>query len=182
MSEANDVEIADCNLPSHPPGVRGPRTEEGKRWSRRNATSHGIFAQIAFAGEHGESFAEYKRLHKELRKAISPVRALEETLVAQLAYEFHRLGRVYKAERGIAPLIFERVARAVDDKDVQQPIEIDRRAEIIIPRKDLDPEIILRYTITINKQIGRILSQLERLQRMRLGQPLTPPINVQVTE
>lgn len=40
---------------------------------------------------------------------------------------------------------------------------------------------LLRYETTISREIERTLNQLERLQRMRLGQAVLPPINVSVT-
>jgi hypothetical protein len=40
---------------------------------------------------------------------------------------------------------------------------------------------LLRYETTISREIERTLNQLERLQRMRLGQAVPPPIHVNVT-
>jgi hypothetical protein len=40
---------------------------------------------------------------------------------------------------------------------------------------------LLRYETTIFREIDRTLNQLERLQRMRLGQPVPPPINLNIT-
>jgi hypothetical protein len=40
---------------------------------------------------------------------------------------------------------------------------------------------LLRYEAHLSRECDRTLTQLERLQRMRLGQPVTPPMNVQVT-
>jgi hypothetical protein len=42
-------------------------------------------------------------------------------------------------------------------------------------------EKLLRYQVTLERSIERTLTQLERLQRMRLGQPVAPPIKVQLT-
>jgi len=161
----------------------GPRTPEGKRRSGRNATRHGIFAQIAIAGQPQESLREYKKLHKAFRKTIEPVGALEEILVELLTFEFLRLGRVYKADLRVAPLIFERLAKAVDDVEAGvQAIEIDRQTEVVLLRKELDPELVLRYGNTINRQIERLIFQIEHLQRIRLGRIVAPAISVQVTE
>lgn len=44
-----------------------------------------------------------------------------------------------------------------------------------------DMDRLLRYETSISREIERTLNQLERLQRMRLGQPVPPPINVNVT-
>ena len=40
---------------------------------------------------------------------------------------------------------------------------------------------LLRYEATLSREFERTLNQLERLQRMRLGQPVPPPINLNVT-
>jgi hypothetical protein len=40
---------------------------------------------------------------------------------------------------------------------------------------------LLRYEAAISREIDRTLNQLERRQRMRLGQAVPPPINVSVT-
>jgi hypothetical protein len=42
-------------------------------------------------------------------------------------------------------------------------------------------ERILRYEASLERAFDRALAQLERLQRMRLGQPVAPPIKVDVT-
>jgi hypothetical protein len=40
---------------------------------------------------------------------------------------------------------------------------------------------LLRYGASIDREIDRLLKQLERLQRMRLGQPVLPPIDINVS-
>jgi hypothetical protein len=40
---------------------------------------------------------------------------------------------------------------------------------------------LLRYGTSLDREMDRTLKQLERLQRMRLGQPLPPPIDVNVS-
>ena len=42
-------------------------------------------------------------------------------------------------------------------------------------------ERILRYEASLERAFDRALAQLERLQRMRLGQPVAPPIKVDLT-
>jgi hypothetical protein len=41
------------------------------------------------------------------------------------------------------------------------------------------PELLLRYK-SLESEIERKLNQLDRLQRMRLGQPVPPPVKVEV--
>src|SRR5260370_1094392 len=40
---------------------------------------------------------------------------------------------------------------------------------------------LLRYEAALSREIERTLNQLERTQRMRLGQPVPPPINLNIT-
>ena len=40
---------------------------------------------------------------------------------------------------------------------------------------------LLRYETSLDRSIERILNQLERRQRMRLGQQVLPPINLNIT-
>ncbi|MFY9584304.1 MAG: hypothetical protein WAR21_07430 [Candidatus Acidiferrales bacterium] len=48
-------------------------------------------------------------------------------------------------------------------------------------RRELSPELLLRYETSLERQFDRILTQLERLQRMRLGQPVPPPVKVELS-
>jgi hypothetical protein len=60
--------------------------------------------------------------------------------------------------------------------------EIDRvrqRDAALIPKPEV-AEKLLRYQIMLDRSVERTLTQLERLQRMRLGQPVAPPIKVQL--
>jgi hypothetical protein len=42
-------------------------------------------------------------------------------------------------------------------------------------------ERLLKYEASINREIDRILTQLERLQRMRLGQLVSSPIKLDIS-
>ena len=41
-------------------------------------------------------------------------------------------------------------------------------------------EVVVRYETTIERQLYRAVDQLERLQRVRGGEIVPPPINVQL--
>ncbi len=47
----------------------------------------------------------------------------------------------------------------------------------LIPSPEV-AEKLLRYQITLERSIERTMAQLERLQRMRLGQPVAPPVQI----
>lgn len=50
----------------------------------------------------------------------------------------------------------------------------------ILPTRD-DMRSILRYEITIERQLYKAFDQLERLQRARKGESVPPPINLRIT-
>jgi hypothetical protein len=42
-------------------------------------------------------------------------------------------------------------------------------------------ELLMRYETHFSREIDRILNQIERLQRMRKGQPLPPQLDVKIS-
>jgi hypothetical protein len=55
-----------------------------------------------------------------------------------------------------------------------------RKAAALVPQPPI-LERLLRYEAHLSREFDKTLSQLERLQRMRLGQPVIPPINVRLS-
>jgi hypothetical protein len=63
-------------------------------------------------------------------------------------------------------------------------IEVDRTSLEMLRRSIPEsPSLdrLLRYEASLERAFDRTLSQLERLQRMRLGQPVLPPVRVEVS-
>ena len=81
----------------------GPRTELGKRHSRRNAGKHLIYAAVFAPSmkELGENPADFARLRDSLRQAFKPQDGFEEMLVEDMLVTRWRLGRARRAEMGI---------------------------------------------------------------------------------
>jgi|SRR5665213_2110864 len=74
----------------------GPRTSAGKEISKRNATTHGIFTEVAVLP--GEPLDEYVSLWEGLSEALKPESELEVLLVDKLVMITWRLRRVLEAE------------------------------------------------------------------------------------
>jgi hypothetical protein len=74
----------------------GPRTQQGKERSKRNAVTHGIFSKAVVL--KGESQAEFNALLNGLRNDRQPVGTMEELLVEKLAVLFWRNRRLLIAE------------------------------------------------------------------------------------
>jgi hypothetical protein len=85
-----------------------------------------------------------------------------ENFLEDLKEEIKRLGRYKKEQVAVlsSKLELESFRRNVPDTP-----QLDR---------------LLRYEASLERAIDRALSQLERLQRMRKGQPVLPPIKVEI--
>src|SRR5271166_2849305 len=81
----------------------GPKTEEGKSRSRRNAVKHGVLvsALLITEGQGAEDPAEFDELLGGLRQDFAPVGALEEMLVEKIAVCWWRQKRALRCEAGL---------------------------------------------------------------------------------
>jgi len=141
------------------PKSGGPRTPKGKQISSQNSLKHGVFSQVALL--KGESRTKFDSLLSGLRNDYKPEGTREELFVDILAVLFWRLRRLIIAER-------------------DQPRSILQSALT----DDLGPpplDLLLRYQSYLDRAIERTLSQLERLQRIRKGQPVPPTFNVNLS-
>ncbi len=136
----------------------GPRTELGKQRSSQNAIKHGIFSEVTVLKD--ESRAKYESLLRELWETLRPEGKLEEILVEKLATILWRHRRVLVAEGDEIRKDYEFLGMD------QQNQRLDR---------------LLRYEASLERAFDRTLNQLERLQRMRHGQPVPPRIDFTVS-
>ena len=95
-------------------GPTGPRTEDGKACSSRNATKHGFYAarDYILPGEEGE----FETQHDALISELSPEGVLEQVLASEIMTAAWRLRRCGIVEAGFAgaPEPDEKLQRAVD--------------------------------------------------------------------
>lgn len=138
------------------PGTGGPRTPEGEERSKINAVKHGIFSKVIVL--KGEPRIAFDALLNGLFNDLQPEGELEGILVEKLAILIWRYRRLIVAEA--------ENSQAVDF--------------LAGDEKLLNREHLLRYEASIERSFDRTLSQLERAQRMRLGQPILPPIKLDV--
>ena len=90
---------------------------------------------------------------------LQPEGELEEILVEKLAILIWRYRRLI-------------VAEAENSQAVDFFVQDEMRWK---------GEHLLRYEASIERAFDRTLSQIERAQRMRLGQPILPPIKLDVS-
>ena len=74
----------------------GPRTEEGKRKSSRNALKHGLTSKEILIGD--ERAEDFGALLKGLEADFAPSSTIEHELVRRLATLFWRQRRVHRLE------------------------------------------------------------------------------------
>jgi hypothetical protein len=77
----------------------GPRTESGKRRSRRNAIRHGLTAETVI--DALEDAADYRAFERAIKSDYSPQTAIEGQLVSRLASLLWRLRRAVIIESGL---------------------------------------------------------------------------------
>jgi hypothetical protein len=119
----------------------GPRTEVGKRRSRRNAIRHGLTAETVI--DTLEDAAHYKAFERAIRSDYSPQTAIEGQLVSRLASLLWRLRRAVIIESGLLNIQAEKICdqsarlRSTNEHDVDRlgifrkflrPLDLESRA------------------------------------------------------
>jgi len=141
----------------------GPRTEDGRRMSSRNATQHGLFASDVVA--HGEDQARYQALLDALFAEHQPATVTEELLVERLALAFWREKRLARAEKKM----MESSMAAASEKPIQIGLAIFPEPRETVVSNALaedgllaiqDQLLIGRYQTMISNQIRQALKDL----------------------
>jgi hypothetical protein len=128
----------------------GPRTEEGKAVSSRNAITHGLFSQHDYVPAGREP--EYQNVVSSLTAELAGATAAEQVLVSEIVSAAWKLRRCAEAEAALSEHFPEEFLITEDPVAVRRQNSIDRarsRAHGI-------------YT--------RSLAELRRLQTNRLAQ------------
>jgi hypothetical protein len=140
-----------------------------RRKSRGNSVTHGIFAGLLLReGFLDESAGDYTRLLSAVRQAVKPTDSFEHLLVENLTIQYLRLTRVYAADWQTAPKLFEMVEEVFEGNYPKAETEwVERANHTLVIRHGPAPDLLIRYETSIERQIGRILDQLEQWRRMR---------------
>jgi hypothetical protein len=100
----------------------GPRTEIGKRRSRRNAIRHGLTAETVI--DILEDPADYRAFERAIKSDYSPQTAIEGQLVSRLASLLWRLRRAVIVESGLLNMQAETIqspcSRPTNEYDVDR--------------------------------------------------------------
>jgi hypothetical protein len=151
---------------------RGPKNTNATRY---NARKHGLFAAGLTELDKG-----YRTILRDLMAELKPVGALEDILAQSAALEIVRLSRARRLEAG-------HITSVLNPPNTNIGISLD---EIFDPGKpaaidalDAQPlvNIFQRYESVIFNRLFRTLHELERRQRMRLGDSVPPPASLDVS-
>jgi hypothetical protein len=155
--------------------------------TRYNATKHGLLSEGVTELDNPEKF---QSLAAQLKKELKPVGILEHECVHQIAVLTLRIRRVrlLEAEAFTAHL---NPATTVDHPGTLTAVDPDLfgRIEILdigLPAQVSNDAIdrinrtVLRYETSIENKLFRWQNQLERLQRLRHGEKIPAPANVEL--
>lgn len=161
VSQGSDNQTVESGNPRTSAAKRGP-TPQGKRTSRRNSLSHGIFARVVLID--GEPQEQFRALVRGFREYFQPVGLFEDVLVEKLAAIVWRHRRLMIVDRRrTAEWAAGLVAESVE--------------ELLLPM-----ELLLKYESALERAFDRTLGQLERAQRTRLGQSVVPRLALDITQ
>jgi hypothetical protein len=188
----------------------GPKTLEGKAASSKNAIKHGLLSDEALLP--GEDKGKFEQFAGQLRAELGPQGELELALVERVIGLLWRLRRIGKLEAGVLfwhrCLVANPPEVTHSNHSYRQEImrrnrdqeEARRRANAIEHAKKTDAfELaatgeahiggenslakLSRYETSIQRNLLRMLHELQRLQAARKGQPVPAPqvVDIDVT-
>ena len=163
----------------------GPKTDEGKAITAKNALKHGLFAvDTILPGENAQEFGDFLgTLHIEMK----PAGELECVLVGRIAGLLWRLKRIGRLEVGI--LMWARAEG--DSLDAQFSKLLGRPDTPFIAKQGhayMKTEDSLaklsRYETSLERSLYKALHEFQRLQAARNGKHVPTPVvvDVEVTE
>jgi hypothetical protein len=189
----------------------GPRTPQGKERSKFNARKHGLFSKAVLLQDESRAEYDallnglMEDFHSQGKLETVPVETLavlmwrkRRLLQVEMAKISNRIAKgladgEYARDGSERPLHitihFAEPHTSLDqDKDmVPAPMASTETqkpkfntAAVRIPSDEASDHLI-RYEAHLSREIDRILNRLERLQRIRKGQPLPPQLDVKIS-
>ncbi len=159
----------------------GPRTEEGKAASRRNALRHGLTAKTVVLDL--EDPQEFEQFRSRILEAFAPAEGAEQLLTEEVASALWRLKRAQRIEAAAFDHHLETLKHRVlpDDPDARNSLAADVGLGIVISDEYAEPfRKLFRYLGAAERYYLRLQAQLLKLQadRRRRGFVSSPPESV----
>jgi hypothetical protein len=155
--------------------------------TRFNAQKHGLLSQGIIELDDAEKFQAFV---EQLKAELQPVGILEEECVHQIALLTFRIRRARRLEAEAftaylnpAKKIHHPGTAFTDDAELigwNETIDIGLPAQVSNDAIDAINRTVLRYETSIENKLFRWQNQLERLQRLRRGESIPAPANVEL--
>ena len=142
---------------------KGPVTKQGKRNSSQNAFRHGLLAASVVVSAHEEP--RLLELVANLYAEHQPATETERCLVDSMAVARWQTYRAWHAQR-----------HALDQEIFKQPPGSGHVAQIAEAFATCPPELLLRYSVTFERQFHRALDQLLKLRKHRAAERTQQPV------
>ena len=161
----------------------GVKTEQGKSVSRYNALKHGILKEVVSDYEQDI----YEGIIEQLDEQFQPVGVLEKMLVDRIGVYYIKLYRAAKAENEYMRSTLN--PRKVTIKDLIPTMSF---SEEVVENEGYRPTLsniavetlsdtYLRYETTIENRLYKALHELQRIQSVRNGESVPPPVAIDVS-
>jgi hypothetical protein len=145
----------------------GPTTARGKASVGRNPLRHGLTSERIVCFD--ETDADFAAFASGLRAALEPADPIEEQLAQRIALGAWRLRRAYRVEAEM----FDAFLRT-------QPQVHDTGIATVFDRAPMPMAALSRYETALDRGVQRAYAMLERRQAQRRGEPIPPPLAVEI--
>jgi hypothetical protein len=144
----------------------GPRTDEGKQTSSRNATRHGLTSKAALLP--WEDRAEYEALHAAFRKDHRPASEFETELLRAMADAWWRLQRAHRVETEFL------IEREADIRNSGAGVSGDTALALLFSDEEQSRKmrLVMRYTESAERAWRKAQSDWEKARAAASQQAL----------
>jgi hypothetical protein len=148
----------------------GPKTPQGKAYSRSNALKHGLFAMNLFIGApaKGESAEQYRGLLDRLTEDYQPVGAAEHLEVERIAACWWKLGRAWRYEN--SQIRYQQAGVEERMQSLIGPNSPERASALSVEHAILDllrrARLDIQFTGKISDELKRKMASDWRFQSM----------------
>jgi hypothetical protein len=146
----------------------GPRTEEGKANSRKNALRHGLTAKSVVLTV--EDTAEYEAFRARILESFAPTPGVEQRIAEELADALWRLKRAQRIEAAAFDHYLDTIKREIypEDAEARDALESEIGLGVVIGEEYAEPfRKLFRYVGANERYYLRLQAQLLKLQAER---------------
>ena len=156
----------------------GPKTDAGKAVVRQNARKHGVFASALT--DYDEK--QLAGIHDDMIEHLQPVGPIEKMLTEMIALNYVRLQRCVRAEAEYHIMTWDdNPALYVKERYAERTVEGRHATWFQADKFRSSVALFSRYNNSLTNQMVKLMHELERVQRMRLGKETPPPLVADVT-